>query len=246
MIFMKEVVAYLKFKKSFQFNYATTINLPDDAECLYRRSFVNERNRLLVKYCSENNLDKIKQWYENSDSDKIYFDEYFENRMSMRVIFKHISKNFTKDNYILDVACGHGAIDIKLSDIGYKVNCIDLNPNRITAIKKKVYKAECTDVESLKDLQIYNIIIALEMLEHVPDVRKTLEKMRELLIENGWLYLSVPNEYKIDDEQHVRIFDKDSLVALLNKSGFIVKAVLPMAYLNDENDNDLVCVCQKK
>ena len=48
------------------------------------------------------------------------------------------------------------------------------------------------------------------------------KKMYEILNSKGLLYISVPNKYMIDHEQHVRLFERDSIVKLLSSSGFKV------------------------
>lgn len=49
----------------------------------------------------------------------------------------------------------------------------------------------------------------------------------------------------IEHDSHVRIFTVDSLTALLQKMDFTIKAITTLPYLNYENNNDIVCVCQK-
>lgn len=241
----KENREYARFLNAFKEGYASDFTLSPNSECLYRQTYYNDRNRQLVQMCKDNDVEGISDWYAEDDSDKMYFDEYFENRMSMRVIARHILETAKQNARILDVACGHGSIDRELAKAGFTVKGIDLNPNRVNELKPYIFDAECTDVDNMVGENSYDILIALEMLEHVPDVKRTLKKMWTLLAPGGLLYLSVPNEYKIDHEQHVRLFDKDSMICLLQGGGFRILSVIPLAYLNHENENDLVCVCKK-
>lgn len=241
----KEWKLYNCFIKSFGKDYWSDYTITTDSECLYRCTYYNNRNKELVDMCRHNDIEGIARWYSNSDEDKMYFDEYYDNRMSMRIIAKHIINTISKDSFIIDVACGHGSIDKYLSLKGFKVKGIDLNQNRIDGLKADIYETECIDVDKLNNQQKYDVIISLEMLEHVPNVLHTLTKMNALLVENGMLYLSVPNEDMIDDEQHVRIFSRKSIIKLLEQTGFSIMTVITLPYLNHESKNDLVCVCKK-
>jgi 2-polyprenyl-3-methyl-5-hydroxy-6-metoxy-1,4-benzoquinol methylase len=163
----------------------------------------------------------------------------------MRILARYIIKNIPKNAYILDAACGHGAIDKVLAKKGYKIKGIDLNPSRIKEIEPYIYEAECIDIDNLNGKEKFGLIVSLEMLEHVPDVKKTIANMFALLEENGKCIISVPYDRLIDDVQHVRFFTENSLIALLQDAGFNVKAIARLPYLNHEKDNDLICVCVK-
>lgn len=242
---IKETMAYIKFICSFNKSYKSEYNINDMSECIFRQTYYNEKNKTLVELCKQQNAVKIKTCYNEMDSDKIYSDEYFERRMSMRIIAKHIRHNFSKEKTILDIACGHGAIDRVLSKYGYKVTGIDLNSNRINKLKNYIYKTECIAIENMDISLKYDIIISLEMLEHVPNILLVLKKMFELLNSGGICYISVPNKQMIDDEQHLRFFNSDSLISLMSQTGFQVISVTALPYLNCEKGNDLVCVAKK-
>lgn len=244
-IYFKEYKEYRRFVKSFtkinECSYEKTLN----PECIYRNDYYNERNKELVKMCMNNDTVGIARWYRESDADKMYYDEYYENRLSMRIIAKYIKCNVSTNAKILDAACGHGSIDKKLSEYGFSVKGIDLNEIRIRELKPYIDAVECTDVDHISDKQKYDVILSLEMLEHVPNVKQTLERLHKLLVDKGLLFVSVPNKRMIDDEQHVRLFDEDSLKMLLKDAGFNILSIIPLAYLNREKNNDLVCVCTK-
>ena len=242
-VFCKEFLEYQKFKNSFHNSYKSDYGLASD--CLYRNEYYNDRNRLLVQMCRNEDADGISEWYATSDSDKMYYDEYYEHRMSMRIIAKYIKKNVPRSARILDVACGHGSVDRRLTDYGFEVKGIDLNEERIRELEPYIHEVETIDIARMTTQRQYDVLISLEMLEHVPNVNKTLLKMKELLKQGGLLFVSVPNEKMIDDEQHVRLFDRDSLMTLAQNAGFKVMACCLLPYLNNEKNNDVVCVCTK-
>ncbi len=244
-IFMriKEKRQYAILLRSFPSDNDDAYHLTTDY--LYRNSYLNDRNRQLVDLCKMNDTDGIRIWYEKNDNDTFYSDEYFANRMSMRLIARHIIETHNKNVSILDVACGHGEIDKVLYNSGFtRIKAIDLNTNRINELKNCIC-AEEGDIDSIDFSEEFDVVIALEILEHVPNIITTLRKIYSIMRPHGYLYISTPNKYMIDDESHVRIFDKSSLVFLLRESGFTVCSVASLAYLNHEKNNDLVCICKK-
>lgn len=243
---IKEMIEYARFILSFKKSYSSEYDITDTSDCIYRQTYYNDKNKEFVSLCKQKDIKGIKEFYKESDGDKIYPDEYFENRMSMRIIARHICHNIPKDKSILDVACGHDAIDRVLSENGYKVTGIDFNPNRINALKNHIYHAACIDLDSMNEDIKYDVIISLEMLEHVPDILQSLKKIYDLLKGRGRLYMSVPNEFMIDDDQHIRIFNKNSLIKLMHQTGFHVISVINLPYINCEKGTDLVCVAEKR
>lgn len=240
---LKEKYQYYKFLNNIRYGYH--IMPKYDEESIFRTTFLSDYQRSLVQYCKDKNFEKLCGFYRETDNNIKYFDGYYMNRMSMRIIGKYIINHYNNAQ-ILDVACGHGEIDIVLKKAGFDVWGIDMNPVRITSLVGCLNNAECIDIEHFKTNTRFDIILALECLEHVTDIQATLQKLYTLLKSGGGqLFISVPNEYRIDDEQHVRIFNPASLSFLLEKSGFVIETICILPYLNTENKNDLVCVCKK-
>lgn len=212
----------------------------------FRNKYCSNRNKELVELCRQGDAQKISSWYERDSGSKKYFDEYLKNRMSQRLICKYIKSNF-KVCKILDVACGHGEMGLYLQANGYGVSGLDLNKYRVDSLLGKLEDIRCESIENTTyGDNSFDILIATEVLEHVANLETTLSKMRRLLKRGGSVFITVPYEYKIDYDSHVRIFTEDILAAAMQKAGFIIQCICKLPYLNHERDNDLLGIFYKQ
>lgn len=95
--------------------------------------------------------------------------------------------------------------------------------------------------DCLPQLKTYDLILLLDVLEHLPDSLETLKKVTKLLEPSGCVIVSVPNvahlsvsipllflrrftyrDSGILDRTHVRFFVEETAVELLNEAGLIV------------------------
>lgn len=144
---------------------------------------------------------------------------------------------------ILDVGCGEGWTLKKLKDSGKakQVIGIEINENAAKIARNNVDFVITTDVELLlppfKE-KIFDYIIFGDVLEHLINPKKVLEKYSCYLKDNGYIIASLPNiryigilirlfffgefEYVnagILDESHLRFFTKKSIYRLFKQSG---------------------------
>ena len=78
------------------------------------------------------------------------------------------------------------------------------------------------------------------MLEHIPDLHQTLEKLHASLKNDGTIFIAVPNYQSPDGEhykqhwagydvpRHLWHFSKNSMMKLLDETGFNVISIHPM------------------
>ena len=122
------------------------------------------------------------------------------------------SHKYIKNVY--DVACGSGYGSILLAEQNVDVFAFDnnseiinslkvkyANQNRIKFICQCLAKQPFTNVNEEDKL---GLIVCFETLEHLMEPRKLLSEFYNVLDENGYLMLSVPNEkYELVDENLV-------------------------------------------
>jgi 2-polyprenyl-6-hydroxyphenyl methylase/3-demethylubiquinone-9 3-methyltransferase len=105
-----------------------------------------------------------------------------------------------KDLRILDVGCGGGLLSEPLARLGGQVTGLDASEETITIAKAHAKQSDLAidyrngSVEDLaKQKTRYDVIIALEVAEHVADMASFLDGIRKLLKPDGLLIMSTLN-----------------------------------------------------
>lgn len=136
---------------------------------------------------------------------------------------------------LLDIGCGDGELREKLKRIKKYVG-LDVSPSRIAYCREKFKDGRNSFlVGEILNFDFsgeqFAVIVASEIIEHVPDDDLFMVKIKKLLVPGGRLILSTPLADrhldladKIYEEQHLRLYDTRSVKELLLKHGFkIVK-----------------------
>ncbi|HQX15789.1 MAG TPA: class I SAM-dependent methyltransferase [Anaerolineales bacterium] len=118
----------------------------------------------------------------------------------LRTAMKHIEKSAPYEN-ILDFGCGSGVMLPFLSQQSKHVTAIDIDLHPLEQIKQhipltanvQVLDANQTPISSLPP-KSFDLINALDVLEHVQDLSQTLLQLMNLLKPNGQLVVSGPTE----------------------------------------------------
>lgn len=93
---------------------------------------------------------------------------------------------------VLDLGAGHGAFTQKLYVMGYNVQACDLFPEYFEFDKVPCKKVDVTEPFPYSD-NTFDIIIAIEVSEHVLDHEVFFKEANRILKSGGRLYLSTPN-----------------------------------------------------
>ena len=109
-------------------------------------------------------------------------------------------KHVLEDLKILDIGCGGGIASEPLSRMGAKLTSID-ESKKLINIAKIHAKAMRLDIkykhsnieEILKNKKKYNVVLALELLEHVKNVSYFCEVLSKLIKPNGIIIISTIN-----------------------------------------------------
>ena len=189
-----------------------------------------------------------EEWWDPNGKYKIL---HKLNPIRMKYIKKIILKDNTnskalKNLSLLDLGCGGGLICEPLSRIGMKVTGIDFVKENIKIAKDHAKKSNLQidylyqDLENLKIQRKYDIILMLEVIEHLEDFKKIINKNKNLLKPNGKLIFSTINRNFLSKffailiaENFLNIIPKNThtyeklvkpkeLVNFLNNNGFKV------------------------
>jgi 2-polyprenyl-6-hydroxyphenyl methylase / 3-demethylubiquinone-9 3-methyltransferase len=98
---------------------------------------------------------------------------------------------------VLDLGCGGGILSEALAKAGAQVTGIDIEPNLIEVAKNHAQQTSLDinyQVLNLHDLkQKFDVIVCMEMLEHVTNPREIVASMASCLSSGGHVFLSTIN-----------------------------------------------------
>ena len=105
-----------------------------------------------------------------------------------------------KDIKILDIGCGGGLLSEPLSRVGAIVTGIDASDRNIKIAKIHLKKSKldidyyCSSPEDFVAKEKFDVVLNMEIVEHVDNVDFFLLKSSELLKKNGLMYIATLNK----------------------------------------------------
>jgi 2-polyprenyl-3-methyl-5-hydroxy-6-metoxy-1,4-benzoquinol methylase len=145
---------------------------------------------------------------------------------------------------ILEVGAGAGATLRWLKTIYPKAvtTAVEINPALLDELKTNVDLPIIGPVDqTIGQLKTYDLILLLDVLEHLPDPSQSLQQLAKLLNPGGQVIVSVPNiahlsvslplllrrrfnyqQAGIMDRTHLRFFVEDTAIKLLNDANLNV------------------------
>ena len=115
--------------------------------------------------------------------------------------FKIKSSNEPLKNLnILDIGCGGGLLSEPMNKLGASVTGIDASKTNINIAKIHSKKNKlkinyiCASPENLKMNKKFDIILNMEIIEHVEDVNYFINKSSQFLKKNGLMYVATLNK----------------------------------------------------
>jgi len=110
------------------------------------------------------------------------------------------NKQPLKSVKILDIGCGGGLLSEPMSRLGAEVVGIDASQKNITVAKLHAKKNSlkikyfCASPENFKTKTKFDVILNMEIIEHVDDVEFFLKKCSNLLRKNGIMFVATLNK----------------------------------------------------
>lgn len=162
-----------------------------------------------------------------------------ENPLRRKEFFEEISEFVEPGGKLIDVGCGWGAFLDYARSKGYEVRGVE--PSESVA----AYGVENLDIridtDDLLDLELspnsFSVATMIHTLEHLPEPRKTLEKLFNILKPGGMLCGIVPNfgsylsekqrdawEW-IDPYRHIVQFEQETIEQALKQAGFKIEKI---------------------
>ena len=130
------------------------------------------------------------------------------NPIRLRYIKDTITKKFgnkseklpLKDIKILDIGCGGGLLSEPLSRLGATVTGIDASDRNIKIAKMHLKKSKldvdyyCSSPDNFVAKEKFDVVLNMEIVEHVDNVDFFLLKSSELLKQNGLMFIATLNK----------------------------------------------------
>ena len=130
------------------------------------------------------------------------------NPVRLRYIKDTIAKKFgnrskklpLKDVKILDIGCGGGLLSEPLSRLGATVTGIDASDRNIKIAKMHLEKSRldidyyCSSPENFEAKEKFDVVLNMEIVEHVDNVDFFLLKSSELLEKDGLMFIATLNK----------------------------------------------------
>ncbi len=109
-------------------------------------------------------------------------------------------KNPLKNLKILDIGCGGGLLSEPMSRLGAKVTGIDASEKNIKIANAHLKKSKlkinyiCSSPEKLKTKERFDVVLNMEIVEHVEEVELFIRKSSELLKKKGVMFVATLNK----------------------------------------------------
>ena len=155
----------------------------------------------------------------------------------LRWVMGHLPK--TEGLTLLEVGCNAGFLLRKFEEKG--IDVFGIEPNR-EAVEFARHVNELSEVElsMLEDVEgegrLYDAVILIQTFEHLADPLRGLAKIKDLLKEDGLLFIEVPNFYsptgfylhetdrgRRPSPNHLFVYSPETLSAFARRAGFSVR-----------------------
>ena len=124
------------------------------------------------------------------------------NPIRISYIRQKIEEKFSlnSDLKILDIGCGGGLVSEPFARMGADVSAIDASEKNIAVAKIHAEKSElkinyrnCAAEDLAQENQKFDVVLALEIIEHVADVESFVKSCAQLVKPNGLLFVATLN-----------------------------------------------------
>tara|TARA_B100001121_G_scaffold258124_1_gene236672 strand:- start:1778 stop:2500 length:723 start_codon:yes stop_codon:yes gene_type:complete len=125
--------------------------------------------------------------------------QYLKEKIVHNFKLKNKTKPLSGIN-ILDIGCGGGLLSEPMSTLGANVTGIDASIKNIQIAKLHSKKNKlkinylCSSPEKLKNKKKFDVILNMEIVEHVDDIELFLKSCTNLLKKNGLMFVATINK----------------------------------------------------
>ena len=184
-----------------------------------------------------NDIEHVKSLYEgdnyifshniSSSNEFLKYDEYTKRANWLKPYLNQSSS-------VLEIGCGDGKFINLIKDQVALIEGVELSPPQVRKLRDEGIKCYDTMIDEMEPERTYDIICMFALLEHVPNVKNFLEKLKGYTHKDTQIFIEVPNlndplvkSYEIEEFKefyyraiHLYYFTPKSLSKLLDVSGY--------------------------
>ncbi len=182
----------------------------------------------------DDDYSEIRDKYSVS-KDAVYTSQSGERSAGYRRIISRIKSLAPENARLLDIGASYGLFLNEAKAFGFRAEGIELSEDACRYCRD-ILRLDilCADIKDMKfDGQTFDIITAIEVIEHLNDPGSFIDKAHSLLKKNGIIYLATPDIGSFTAKifgrnwwsyrrMHIYYFSKATLSKLLYKKGFSV------------------------
>ena len=145
-------------------------------------------------------------------------------------LFNRLNSQYNFKSPFLDAGAGIGDTSLFLAKKGFYGEAVDISKDALKIAKEtlKGYNVKVMFKDAEKINKKYNLIISLDLLEHIQKDELFFSKLAKNLKKGGYILLTLPynpKEWGWDDEfyGHIRRYSKRKLISLFKKNNIEIK-----------------------
>ena len=191
--------------------------------------------------------EELDQYYESEE----YVSHANSSNSIVNSIYK-VARNFTLNwkykliskvpvnKTIMDYGCGTGEFLNYCKTHGWEIEGVEPNSKARTQATALNQQAISESLTALNNTTQFEVITLWHVLEHIPDLNETFTQLKNMLAEQGFMLIAVPNCNSYDAQlfktdwaaydlpRHLYHFTQNSMLSMMKNHGMEIVEVLPM------------------
>lgn len=126
--------------------------------------------------------------------------------------------------HLIEFGAGVSPYTKMVRDRGYSYTAVDSSSWACSYMREHhAVEAHCCNIDQFEPTQQYDVALAAHVLEHVTDAPSTLAKFNPVLVPGGSLYLIIPDDQDLMNQDHNWFFTVAAMTTMLAEYGFDVE-----------------------
>ncbi|MFA0961816.1 class I SAM-dependent methyltransferase [Roseivirga sp. BDSF3-8] len=163
-------------------------------------------------------------------------------KYALRKKVKLVNRHAPKKARLLDIGCGTGHFLKSIAHDGWQASGVEVNDQARNIAVNQTPGIVYPSIDKIPPKSKFEVITMWHVLEHVDNLEKTIQQLKELLVTKGILILALPNSYSYDAQyykedwagydvpRHLYHFNRDAIKHLSSEYKLKWKETYPMIF----------------